>query len=117
MKAFCCMVAAAGLLIAVPALAQQANGSVSGTTNIWSSAQGTSNSYGDANGFGLSSSGATANAGGRGPMSVMGAGAGGLTSATTTSNAGVTSFGSGYAQAQTSGYSGGSVSGYAGRGR
>ena len=74
MKAFCCIVAVAGLLISAPAMAQQVYVTGGGTTNIWSSAQGTSNSYGNANGFGTSSSGSMALAGGRGSL---GAGLGG----------------------------------------
>jgi hypothetical protein len=77
MKAFCCILAAAGLLIAAPAMAQQVNGSGGGTTNIWSSAQGTSNSYGNANGFGASSSGSMVTAAGRGSLGAGGAGGGG----------------------------------------
>ena len=55
MKTFCCIVATAALLISAPAMtrqamAQQFYGSGGGSTNIWSSAQGTSNSYGSANG-------------------------------------------------------------------
>jgi len=118
MKALCCIVATAGLLISVPAMAQQPNGTGGGSTNIWSSAQGTSNSYGDADGFGTSSSGAMANALGHGAIgTAKSGGGGGITSAITTLNAGTFSFGSGYAQAQTSGYAGGSVSGFGGRAR
>ena len=113
MKAFCCIAASASLLIAVPAMAGQVNGSGGGITNIWSSAQGTSNSYGNANAFGTSLSGSMATAAGRG---AQGLGAG-ITQAMTLSNAGTSSNGSGYAQAQTSGYSGGSATGYANRGR
>ena len=116
MKALCCIVATAGLLISVPAMAQS-NGSGSGTSNIWSSAQGSSDSYGGAHGYATSSSGSMANALGRGPIGTIGSGGAGLTSAITTSNAGVVSPGSGYAQVQTSGYAGGSASGFGGRGR
>ena len=104
--------AAASVL--APAMAQQRN-SGSGTVNIWSSAQGTSNSYGAANGYSTSSSGATGNAIGRNSLSH--GMAGGLTSAVTTSNANISSYGSGYAQTQTSGYAGGSVAGYSSHGR
>lgn len=116
MKALCCIIAAAGLLIAVPAMAQS-NGSGSATSNIWSSAQGSSDSYGGAHGFATSSSGSMANALGRGPMGSIHSGGAGLTSAITTSTAAVISPGSGYAQVQTSGYAGGSVSGFGGRAR
>ena len=115
-----CVVAGAAVLLAVPALtkpasAQQAYGG--GYSNIWSSAQGTSNSYGGASAFDNSTSGALATAGGGG----LGAGfsigfiGGGITSAFTTSTAGTSSNGSGYAQAQTSGYAGSNVSGYGAR--
>jgi hypothetical protein len=118
MKAFCCVVAVAGLLISAPAMAQQAYGTGGGNTNIWSSAQGSSDSYGNANGFGTSSSGAMAIGGGRGSL---GAGAGsvggGITSAMTTSYAGAATSGSGYVQVQTSGYAGGTVAGFAGHTR
>jgi hypothetical protein len=115
MKTLCCVVATVGLLISAPAMAQQLYGG--GSTNIWSSAQGTSNSYGNANAFGTSSSGSMANAGGQGLTGVGGIGGGGATSAIITSMAGTNSSGSGYAQSQTSGYAGGNVSGYGGRTR
>jgi hypothetical protein len=116
MKALYCIVAAAGLLLAVPAMAQQqVYGSGGGGTNIWSGAQGTSFSYGDANGFGTSSSGVEAGAGTLAAMGLHGVGGGGLITAGTTSNAGAFSYGSGYAQSQTSGYAGGSASGYGSR--
>ncbi len=115
MKALCCVVAA-GLLISVPAMAQS-NGSGSGTTNIWSSAQGTSDAYGGAHGYATTSSGSMATALGRGPIGTTASGGAGLTSAITVSNAGVVSPGSGYAQVQTSGYAGGTASGFGGRGR
>jgi hypothetical protein len=111
MKMFCCVVATAGLLISAPAMAQQVYDSGSGFTNIWSSAQGTANSYGGAKALGKSSSGSIANTGGRGTLSA------GVTSAITGSNAVASSLGSGYAQTQTSGYAGGSISGSAGRSR
>jgi hypothetical protein len=113
MKALC-YIAAAGLLISAPAMAQQ-NGNGGGFTNIWSSAQGTSNSYGQANAFGTSSAGSAATAGGRGGLN--GFGGGGAITSLTTSNAGTSSTGSGYAQAQTSGYAGGTASGSGSRGR
>ena len=116
MKALCCLAAATGLLIAAPAMAQS-NGSGSATSNIWSSAQGSSDSYGGAHGFATSSSGSIANALGRGTVGGGGSVGAGLTSAITTSTAAVVSPGSGYAQVQTSGYAGGSVSGFGGRAR
>lgn len=114
MKALCCMVALAGLLISVPAMAQQVNGTGGGTTNIWSSAQGSSDSYGNANGFGTSSSGSKAVGGGRGSLGAGSAG-GGVTSAVTSSYAGAGTSGNGYVQVQTSGYAGGTVTGFGGR--
>jgi hypothetical protein len=99
MKTLCCIVATTASLFAVPAMAQQFYGNGGGSTNIWSSAQGTSNSYGSATGFGNSSSGSMANAGGQG---IRGVGGGGSTSAITTSSAGASSSGCGYAQTQTS---------------
>jgi hypothetical protein len=103
MKTLCCIVATTTLLISAPAMAQQFNFN----TNIWSSAQGTSNSYGAASGFSNSSSGSMANAG----LPIAGA-TSNLTQAITTSSAGASSNGSGYAQTQTSGYAGGSISSY-----
>jgi hypothetical protein len=119
MRTFCYLVAAGALLAAAPAItgqakAQQAYGAGGGYTNIWSSAQGTSDSYGAASAFDQSISGSMATAGGAGSG---GFGGGGVTSSFTTSIAGTSSYGSGYAQAQTSGYAGGSASGYGGRGR
>lgn len=115
MKVLCCIVAAAGLLAAVPALAQEAYDAGGGaSTSLWSGAQGTSFSYGTASGFGTSSSGSSATAGGLG--SLKGVAAGAINSAITTSYAATTSNGSGYAQTQTSGYAGGNVSGFAARG-
>jgi len=119
MKKFCCIVAAAVLMSAPlmtrQAMAQQAYGG--GTDNIWSSAQGTSYTYGHANAAGLSMSGAIAAAGGLGALGAAGIGGGGLTSAFTISNAATSAYNGGYAQEQTSGYAGGTVSGYGGRGR
>ena len=115
MKTFCYVVAAA-MLVSAPAMAQQFSGG--GSTNIWSSAQGTSDSYGNANGFADSTSGSMVKAGGLGLGNVSGAGVfggGGITSAFTTSNAGASSNGDGYAQVQTSGYAGGNVAGYGAR--
>jgi hypothetical protein len=110
MKALCYIAATAALLASAPAMAQQNPGG--GSVNIWSSAQGTSNSYGAANGFGQSSSGALIDAAGQGLSGVAGSNAGSMTQAITTSIAGTSSNGSGYAQSQTSGYAGGSVTGY-----
>ena len=118
MKTLCCVIAtAAGLMSSAPAMAQNFSANGGGYSNIWSSAQGTSNSYGNANAFGNSSSGSIANVGGQGVSRPGGFGGGGTTSAITTSTAGTASNGSGYAQSQTSGYAGGTVSGYGGRGR
>jgi hypothetical protein len=118
MKTLSCILATAGLLIAAPAMAQQFTGG--GTTSIWSSAQGTSDSYGAGTGFAISQSGSMANAGGLAftnlPGSISSAG-GGVTGAFTTSNAGASTNGNGYAQVQTSGYAGGSVSGFSARTR
>src|SRR6202030_58108 len=63
MRMFGCFVVAAGLLTAAPAMAGP-YGNGGGYTNIWSSAQGTSNSYGQASGIGTSAAGAAATAGG-----------------------------------------------------
>ena len=71
MKMLCCIVATAGLFVSAPAMAQQYY-SGGGSTNIWSSAQGTSNSYGSANAFGTSSSGSMATAGGQGLAAAAG---------------------------------------------
>jgi hypothetical protein len=109
MKTLSCIAAAVALLISAPAMAQQF-GTGGGYTSIWSSAQGTSFSYGTANGFGTSSSGSMALAGGPSLTSLGEITGGSVTTAMTTSIAGAASNGSGYAQAQTSGYSGGSVS-------
>jgi hypothetical protein len=113
----CVIAAAAGLLVSAPAMAQNFYANGGGYSNIWSSAQGTSNSYGSANAFGNSSSGSIANVGGQGTSRPGGFGGGGTTSAITTSNAGTVSNGNGYAQSQTSGYARGTVSGYGGRSR
>jgi hypothetical protein len=114
MKTFCRVVAVAALLSAAVATgqakAQQAYGG--GYTNIWSAAQGTSDSYGNAGAFDQSISGSTATGGGIGGSGIP---PGGVTSAFTTSFAGTASFGNGYAQAQTSGYAGGTAGGYGGR--
>jgi len=112
MKALSCILAAGGLMISVPVMAQQ-NVNGGGFTNIWSSAQGTSNSYGQAKACGMSSAGSAATAGGQGGVGGS-AGAGAVTSITS-SFAGTSSNGSGYAQAQTSGYAGGTATGSAGR--
>jgi len=105
MKTLCCIVAAVGLLTAAPAMADPFN---SGTafTNLWSSAQGTSNTYGSGLALSQSTSGIAANAGGR----LNGFTGGVQMTGMTTSNAATTSNGPGYAQAQTSGYTGGTVS-------
>ena len=121
MKTLCCMLAAAILaaavaLISAPAMAQQFTGG--GTTSIWSSAQGTSDSYGNANGFAISQSGSMTAAGGLTLNNLAGSisyGSGAITGSFTTSNAGASTNGNGYAQVQTSGYAGGSVSGFSTR--
>jgi hypothetical protein len=112
MKAFCCVAVAAALLTSAPALADP-YGNGGGFTNIWSAAQGTANSYGQASAFGLSTAGAGAAAGGRGGTNGLHGGGG--VSAITSSQAGAASIGSGYAQTQTSGYAGGTASGYGGQ--
>ena len=108
MKSLRCMVAAAALLISVPAMAQS-NGT-GGYSSIWSSAQGTSDSYGNAMGSANSQSGAMANVGGANANPSLGGASG--ASSVTLSTATVGSNGSGYAQVQTSGYAGGTVLGY-----
>ena len=113
MKPLCCILATASILISAPAMAQQFTGG--GTTSIWSSAQGTSDSYGNATGFANSESGTAANAGGLVFNNVSGSisyGSGAVTGSFTTSNAAASTNGNGYAQVQTSGYAGGSVSGF-----
>ena len=114
MKTLCCILATATVLISVPAMAQQFSGG--GSSSLWSSAQGTSDSYGSANGFATSQSGSMATAGGLGLSSLAGSigsyGGGAMTSAFTTSNAGASTNGNGYAQVQTSGYAGGSAAGF-----
>jgi hypothetical protein len=77
-------------------------------TNMWSSAQGTSNSYGAGRAKSMSSANTVGNTGG-GLQSTLGA-ASGLTSATS-SFAKTSSNGNGYAQTQTSAYTGGSAFG------
>lgn len=109
MKTLCCIAAAAALSISAPAMAQQ--------SSLWSSAQGTAYSYGNANGFANSSSGSMA-ASGNGTGLTAGTNAltgASNTMALTTSTANTSSSGGGYAQVQTSGYAGGSVFGFAAR--
>lgn len=111
MKMMWGIVAVIGVLSAAPAVAGDFI-SGQGYTNIWSSAQGTSDSYGNA--AAKTASGSTTSAIGGGGYQGTLATLGGLNSvsssfATTMSN------GSGYAQAQTSGYTGGSATGSAGR--
>lgn len=108
MKVFCCIVATAAVLIAIPATAAEFHNDGGGTTNMWSSTQGTSDSYGDARGLSKSSSGSLANAGGKGSTDI----GHGLTTGITTSNSMATTNGNGYAQTQTSGYAGGSARGF-----
>jgi hypothetical protein len=118
MRTLCYVVASAALLISAPAMAQQFSGG--GSTSLWSSAQGTSDSYGNANGFATSTSGSIGNAGGLGFSSLAGSGGfggGAATSAMTTSTAGASTSGNGYAQVQTSGYAGGNVAGFGARTR
>jgi len=113
MKTLCCIFATAAALISAPAMAQQFTGG--GATSIWSSAQGTSDSYGNANGFATSQSGSMANAGGLAFTNLAGSisyGSGAITGAFTTSNAGASTNGNGYAQVQTSGYAGGTMAGF-----
>ncbi|HTZ03905.1 MAG TPA: hypothetical protein VMC05_16350 [Xanthobacteraceae bacterium] len=113
MKTFCCILAIASALTSAPALAQQFTGG--GATSIWSSAQGTSDSYGNATGFATSQSGSMSNAGGLSFNNLAGSvtyGSGAITGAFTASNAGASTNGNGYAQVQTSGYAGGTVSGF-----
>jgi len=116
MKTLCCILAIATAFISAPAAAQQFSGG--GTTSIWSSAQGTSDSYGNATGFATSQSGSMTQAGGVGFSNLAGSigyGGGAFTGSFTTSNAGASTNGNGYAQVQTSGYAGGSVSGFGAR--
>jgi hypothetical protein len=113
MKTLCCILATATALISAPAMAQSFTGG--GATSIWSSAQGTSDSYGNAAGFATSQSGTMANAGGLMFQNLSGSisyGSGAITGSFTTSNAGASTSGNGYAQVQTSGYAGGTVSGF-----
>ncbi len=68
MKTLCYIAALAAMLAPGVALAQQAPpAGAGGSTNLWSSGQGTSDSYGDALGSANSASGSMANAGGRAP--------------------------------------------------
>ncbi|HTV26527.1 MAG TPA: hypothetical protein VMF32_01970 [Xanthobacteraceae bacterium] len=116
LKTLCCLLAAATALASVPAMAQQFTGG--GTTSIWSSAQGTSDSYGNATGFATSQSGSMTDAGGLTLTNLAGSissGSGAITGSFTSSNAGASTNGNGYAQVQTSGYAGGSVSGFSTR--
>jgi hypothetical protein len=113
MKKLCCSLATAMMLLSAPAMAQQFSGG--GSTSIWSSAQGTSDSDGSAKGFATSQSGSMTTAGGLGLTNFAGSagyGGGAMMSAFTTSNAGASTNGNGYAQVQTSGYAGGSVAGF-----
>jgi hypothetical protein len=114
MKTLCCSLATALVLISAPAMAQQFSGG--GTTSIWSSAQGTSDSYGSGTGFATSQAGSMTTAGGLGLSNLAGSigsyGGGAMTSAFTASNAGASTNGNGYAQVQTSGYAGGSAAGF-----
>jgi hypothetical protein len=120
MKALNCIVATVALLISgsaiAPAMAQQFSGG--GSTSLWSSAQGTSDSYGSGAGFATSQSGSMTTAGGLGFSNLAGGngyGGGAVMSAFTASNAGASTNGNGYAQVQTSGYAGGSVTGFGAR--
>jgi hypothetical protein len=118
MKSLCCIAAVAAALFSASAMAQQVTITGMGAANIWSSAQGTTNSYGAANGFGNSSSGSTAMAtpmdmsGLNSLSSALSSTAANMMQAVTVSNAGTSSNGRGYAQAQTSGYAGGSMTAY-----
>lgn len=107
MKTLARIVAVAAALAALPALAADQYSNGTGLTNIWSSAQGTANSYGAATAFSNSSSGAAAIIDSLGSMNRFKAA--GSTQSITTSSAGTSTTGPGYAQAQTSGYAGGSV--------
>jgi hypothetical protein len=106
MKTLNGIVVAVGMLNAVPALAGDIG--TTGFTNIWSSAQGTSNSYGHATALGTSAANSSATAGGalQGTFTSVGA-----VNSTTSSLAITASRGPGYAQAQTSGYAGGTATG------
>jgi hypothetical protein len=120
MKVLCCIVAAAGILVAIPAFAEELYGRGAGISNIWSSAQGSSDSYGDGKGMSTSSSGSLSNVGGHGINNTLLHASGmtgkmGATGADTVSNSLATTNGSGYVQTQTSGYAGGRISGLAGR--
>jgi len=109
MKMMCGIVMIVGILSVVPAMAGDYGG---GSTNIWSSAQGTSFSYGNATAN--SASGSTASGIGGGGYQGTLSSIGGVTGSTS-SFASTASYGSGYAQAQTSGYAGGTSTGAAGR--
>ena len=107
MKTLACTAVVGATLAALPALAADQYSNGTGLTNIWSSAQGTANSYGAATAFSNSSSGAAATINALGNMSKFKAD--GITQSITTSNAGTSTTGPGYAQAQTSGYAGGTI--------
>ncbi len=64
MKTPCYILATAIMLSSAPAMAQQFTGG--GSSSLWSSAQGTSDSYGNAKGFATSQSGSMGTAGGLG---------------------------------------------------
>ena len=106
MKTLYGVLLAIGILNTVPALAGDVT--TTGFTNIWSSAQGTSNSYGHATALGMSAANSSATAGGalQGNFTSIGA-----VNSTTSSLAITASRGPGYAQAQTSGYAGGTATG------
>ena len=109
MKMMCGIGMIVGILNVVPAMAGDYGG---GFTNIWSGAQGTSFSYGNATAN--SASGSTASGiGGGGYQGTLSSIAG--VTGSTSSFASTASYGSGYAQAQTSGYAGGTSTGAAGR--
>jgi hypothetical protein len=107
MNKLLCIAAAAGTLLAFPALAADQYSNGTGLTNIWSSAQGTANSYGLATAFSTSSAGAAATINSLGNMTAFKGN--GITQSITTSNANTSTTGPGYAQAQTSGYAGGTL--------
>jgi hypothetical protein len=101
-----------------PTTPQLTNQYVNGAsfTNIWSGAQGTSLSYGQAKALGMSNATSVGNAGGGLQPGTFGY-VGGVNGATS-SFAKTMSVGAGYAQSQTSGYAGGTVGGntaYGGR--
>lgn len=110
MKALCRLATAIGLLMAAPAMAQEPSfASGAGNVSLWSGAQGTAFTYGNANAYGTSSSGTATLTGGQGTLSTGVTSGGGMLSAITISTAGASSYGGGYAQTQTSGYAGGRV--------